>query len=282
MPILCEPASPPGELMHQHRRRGPRRGHHGRRGHAARQRSHRDPGGDRSREWTSARRWRSRGAAAGPARRGRNPGRARRRRRPADPGAAVRCPRGRPSGGPRRADGRLPPLLRGVAADAGRRHRADEADAGRPDRHRLRRQGRLRQDHAGDQPRAWRWPGGAGQRCASWTSTWRSATWRSACSSTRCGPWWTRCRWPGHLDITGAASLLTRYQPGLDMLLAPVTPGDAEKIPPAAGGRAARRAAHHVRLRRRGHARRSSASTCSPRWTSPRSSCCSPRPTCPR
>ena len=36
----------------------------------------------------------------------------------------------------------------------------------------------------------------------------------------------------GHLDITGAASLLTRYQPGLDMLLAPVTPGDAEKIPP--------------------------------------------------
>jgi len=36
----------------------------------------------------------------------------------------------------------------------------------------------------------------------------------------------------GHLDVTGAASLLTRYQPGLDVLLAPVTPGDAEKIPP--------------------------------------------------
>jgi MinD-like ATPase involved in chromosome partitioning or flagellar assembly len=36
----------------------------------------------------------------------------------------------------------------------------------------------------------------------------------------------------GHLDVTGAASLLTRYQPGLEMLLAPVTPGDAEKIPP--------------------------------------------------
>jgi pilus assembly protein CpaE len=36
----------------------------------------------------------------------------------------------------------------------------------------------------------------------------------------------------GHLDITGAASLLTRYRPGLDMLLAPVAPGDAEKIPP--------------------------------------------------
>jgi MinD-like ATPase involved in chromosome partitioning or flagellar assembly len=36
----------------------------------------------------------------------------------------------------------------------------------------------------------------------------------------------------GQLDITGAASLLTRYQPGLDMLLAPVTPGDAEKVPP--------------------------------------------------
>ena len=35
----------------------------------------------------------------------------------------------------------------------------------------------------------------------------------------------------GHMDTTGASSLLTRYQPGLDMLLAPVTPGDAEKIP---------------------------------------------------
>jgi Flp pilus assembly CpaE family ATPase len=37
----------------------------------------------------------------------------------------------------------------------------------------------------------------------------------------------------GHLDSTGAASLLTRYQPNLEMLLAPTTPGDAEKIPPA-------------------------------------------------
>lgn len=36
----------------------------------------------------------------------------------------------------------------------------------------------------------------------------------------------------GHLDQTGAASLLTRYQPNLEMLLAPTTPGDAEKIPP--------------------------------------------------
>src|ERR1035438_8288813 len=40
----------------------------------------------------------------------------------------------------------------------------------------------------------------------------------------------------GHLDTTGAASLLTRYRPGLEMLLAPVTPGDAEKIPPALVG----------------------------------------------
>jgi pilus assembly protein CpaE len=40
----------------------------------------------------------------------------------------------------------------------------------------------------------------------------------------------------GHLDITGAASLLTRYQPGLDMLLAPVTPGDAEKVAPSLVG----------------------------------------------
>ena len=37
----------------------------------------------------------------------------------------------------------------------------------------------------------------------------------------------------GHVDTTGAASLLTRYRHGLDMLLAPTTPGDAEKIPPA-------------------------------------------------
>jgi pilus assembly protein CpaE len=37
----------------------------------------------------------------------------------------------------------------------------------------------------------------------------------------------------GHLDATGAASLLTPYRPGLDVLLAPVQPGDAEKIPPA-------------------------------------------------
>jgi Flp pilus assembly CpaE family ATPase len=35
----------------------------------------------------------------------------------------------------------------------------------------------------------------------------------------------------GHLDLTGASSLLTHYRPGLDMLLAPVTPGDAEKVP---------------------------------------------------
>jgi pilus assembly protein CpaE len=40
----------------------------------------------------------------------------------------------------------------------------------------------------------------------------------------------------GHLDTTGAASLLTRYRPGLDMLLAPVIPGDAEKIPPSLVG----------------------------------------------
>jgi Flp pilus assembly CpaE family ATPase len=36
----------------------------------------------------------------------------------------------------------------------------------------------------------------------------------------------------GRVDTTGAASLLTRYRPGLEMLLAPVTPGDAEKIQP--------------------------------------------------
>jgi MinD-like ATPase involved in chromosome partitioning or flagellar assembly len=37
----------------------------------------------------------------------------------------------------------------------------------------------------------------------------------------------------GHLDVTGATSLLTSYQPGLDMLLAPVAPSEAEKIPPS-------------------------------------------------
>jgi Flp pilus assembly CpaE family ATPase len=40
----------------------------------------------------------------------------------------------------------------------------------------------------------------------------------------------------GHLDVTGAASLLTGYRPGLEMLLAPVTPGDAEKVPPSLVG----------------------------------------------
>lgn len=40
----------------------------------------------------------------------------------------------------------------------------------------------------------------------------------------------------GHVDTTGAASLLTSYRPGLDMLLAPVTPGDAEKVPAALVG----------------------------------------------
>jgi pilus assembly protein CpaE len=40
----------------------------------------------------------------------------------------------------------------------------------------------------------------------------------------------------GHLDRTGAASLLTHYQPGLEMLLAPVAPGDAEKVSPALVG----------------------------------------------
>jgi pilus assembly protein CpaE len=40
----------------------------------------------------------------------------------------------------------------------------------------------------------------------------------------------------GHLDTTGAASLLTPYRPGLHMLLAPVAPGDAEKVTPALVG----------------------------------------------
>jgi len=40
----------------------------------------------------------------------------------------------------------------------------------------------------------------------------------------------------GRLDTAGAASLLTRYAPGLEMLLAPVTPGDAEKVPPGLVG----------------------------------------------
>jgi pilus assembly protein CpaE len=40
----------------------------------------------------------------------------------------------------------------------------------------------------------------------------------------------------GHLDTTGAASMLTRYRAGLSMLLAPAMPGDAERIPPALTG----------------------------------------------
>lgn len=37
----------------------------------------------------------------------------------------------------------------------------------------------------------------------------------------------------GRLDETGAKSLLTPYQQGMSVLLAPVTPGDAEKVSPA-------------------------------------------------
>ena len=40
----------------------------------------------------------------------------------------------------------------------------------------------------------------------------------------------------GHVDTAGAASLLTHYVSGLKMLLAPVTPGDAEKVSPALVG----------------------------------------------
>jgi pilus assembly protein CpaE len=40
----------------------------------------------------------------------------------------------------------------------------------------------------------------------------------------------------GRIDTTGASSLLTQYRSGLEMLLAPVTPGDAEKIPPSLVG----------------------------------------------
>ncbi|HUC59224.1 MAG TPA: P-loop NTPase [Streptosporangiaceae bacterium] len=40
----------------------------------------------------------------------------------------------------------------------------------------------------------------------------------------------------GHIDETGASSLLTRYRPNIDMLLAPVAPGDAEKIPASLTG----------------------------------------------
>ena len=37
----------------------------------------------------------------------------------------------------------------------------------------------------------------------------------------------------GHVDEAGAASLLTPYKPGLQLLLAPVGPGEAERIPAA-------------------------------------------------
>ena len=40
----------------------------------------------------------------------------------------------------------------------------------------------------------------------------------------------------GHIDTTGASSLLTHYRSGLEMLLAPVNPGDAEKVPPSLVG----------------------------------------------
>jgi pilus assembly protein CpaE len=36
-----------------------------------------------------------------------------------------------------------------------------------------------------------------------------------------------------HMDVVGVTSLLTTWRPGLDCLLAPVVPGDAEKVPPS-------------------------------------------------
>ena len=40
----------------------------------------------------------------------------------------------------------------------------------------------------------------------------------------------------GDLDETGVAGLLTRFRPGLECVLAPVEPGDAERVPPALVG----------------------------------------------
>ena len=86
-----------------------------------------------------------------------------------------------------------------------------------------------------------------------WTWTWLRATSRSACCSTRCGASPTRCAMAGHLDTTGAASLLTPYRPGLEMLLAPVDARRRGEDPAVAGGGTAGGTAHHVRLRRGGH-----------------------------
>ncbi len=59
----------------------------------------------------------------------------------------------------------------------------------------------------------------------------------------------------GHLDESGAASLLTRYQPRARHAAGAGDPGRRGEDPAQAGRRAARCSARHVRLRRRGHAR---------------------------
>ena len=41
----------------------------------------------------------------------------------------------------------------------------------------------------------------------------------------------------GDLDETGVVGLLTRFRPGLECVLAPVEPGDAERVPPAVVGK---------------------------------------------
>ena len=51
------------------------------------------------------------------------------------------------------------------------------AARGGTDCHRLRRQGRLRQDDARPSIWPWRWPGEPASKCAWWTWTSRSATW---------------------------------------------------------------------------------------------------------
>ena len=285
MPILCEPAVTAGELITsiggQVRAADslatPRR--------AAGQRSGRDPGGDRSGDGDR------RGARRSP--------RTLRLARPAvgvvlardyvdvallSRALAVRgagrwsslvtAPRWPPpAAGPARCRGGCSP--RPCPA------RTTPARAGRPDRHRLRRQGRLRQDHPGDQPgrRAGQGRRPAGVRRGPRPGVRRRGDQRAARPGAHDRGRAADGRPPGHHRRRLAADPL------------PARPGHA-----AGAGHAGRRGEGTARAGRRAARAccaacsttssstrpRSSASTCSPPWTPRPTSCCSPRRTCPR
>ena len=267
MPILCDPADELGRLLARSSAvtcapsdsldRGRQ---------AARPRPRRDPGGDRPADARSTRRWRSPPACACPG----PPSAWCLTRDEVDVGAAeparcnAGCARSSPAGDDAGARRRLPAVHAGVAAQLAADVAARRPGSRAPDGQIITvfaAKGGVRQDHAGDQPRASCWPRDGHRVCV----VDLDLAFGDVAISMQLDPARTivdAVPMAGHLDTTGAASLLTRYRPGLEMLLAPVAPGDAEKISAGAGRRAARRCCAACSTTSWWTRRRSSASTC--------------------